>query len=162
IAAALLVVLGAASGIALWRTAGFGVREAGTANSVLRLSVTIPPGIRPLQTMMMPNGSGVIVSGIPRRPDGSGQTRSRIYTRRLDAYEFKIIPGTEGATAFYPSPEGEWIAFAATVSEQSSQVQLKKVRIDGSAPPVVIVDWENQWGFPRFIWLEDGDLLVLD
>jgi serine/threonine-protein kinase len=60
-----------------------------------------------------------------------------------------------------PSPDGEWVAFIATVSEQSSQIQLKKVRVDGSAPPVAIIDWEEQWNWD-FLWLKDGDLFVQD
>jgi serine/threonine-protein kinase len=163
IAATLLFILGAAAGIALWRSAGFANHDGqGAANGVVRLSINLPQNFRPSWTEMTPDGSGLIVAGVSRRADGTEETRGRIYTRRFDAYEFKTLPGTEGATTFQTSPDGGWIVFAATVSEQSSQAQLKKVRTDGSTPPIVIADWEDRWGDPRFIWLEDGDLLVMD
>jgi hypothetical protein len=33
------------------------------------------------------------------------------------------------------------------------------VAVDGSAPPVALADWDNNWT-PWFTWLEDGDLLI--
>ena len=86
------------------------------------------------------DGSGLILHGAARRPDGSEEPRERIYTRRFDAYEFKPIPGTEGAVSISPSPDGEWVAFVATVSEQSSQLQLKKVRVDGRPAGCAMID----------------------
>jgi Tol biopolymer transport system component len=82
-----------------------------------------------------------------------------MYTRRLDEYEFKSIPGTEGVQEWAQSPDGKWLAFIATASEQSSQRRVAKVLIDGSTPPVVLADWEDDWN-TRVVWLEDGDLLV--
>ena len=46
------------------------------------------------------------------------------------------------------------------MSEQSSQSQLEKVPVDGSAPPVKLADWDNDWDH-RYVWLEDDDLLIV-
>ena len=51
------------------------------------------------------------------------------------------------------------MAFVATVSEQSTQQRIAKVLVDGSSPPVVLSDWDDDWS-TSVVWLEDGDLLV--
>ena len=66
------------------------------------------------------------MSGFARKPDGTEEMRERIYTRRIDEYEFKSVPGTEGVQNFSFSPDGEWLAFIATVSDESSLRRLAR------------------------------------
>jgi serine/threonine-protein kinase len=166
IACTVFLVLGAAAGIGLWRIASPASHDLPAVNGVIRLSVTFPPNIRLWGESLAADGSGIILLGIPKQADGTEAKSGQIYTRRFDGYEFKPIPGTEGAVGYQTSPDGQWIVFLATVSDQSSQLQLKKIRANGSAPPVAIIDWEDRWGgpeLPRVLkWLEDGDLLILD
>jgi Tol biopolymer transport system component len=158
--AAALVVVSAVGAVSLWSTFGPGARgAAGTMTGPIRLSVSIPPGIHVIRGGISKDGTTLIFGGNPRRPDGTDEPMGRIYTRRLDAYEFKSIPGTEGIQGGAPSPDGRWMAFIATVSEQSTQRRLAKVPIDGSSPPVVLSDWDDDWN-TSIAWLEDGDLLV--
>jgi eukaryotic-like serine/threonine-protein kinase len=51
----------------------------------------------------------------------------RLYLRALDNPDAKAIPGTEGASNPFLSPDGRWVGFFA-------QGKLKKVSIDGGAP----------------------------
>jgi len=164
--AVLLFIVGALAGIGIWRDR-FQYSNA-DSSGVVRMSITIPSSIRVApagfpprrQILFTRDGSGLIMLGNPRKPDGEYDTRARIYTRRLGEYEFKPIPKTEGATMFVLDPAGEWIAYVAAVSEQAlSEQRLWKVRVDGSSPPVNIAEWDSAWG--SMYWLEDGDLLAM-
>jgi serine/threonine-protein kinase len=156
--AATLVVVSAAGAIFLWSTFGPGARGA-AGTGPIRLSVSIPPAIHAGGAEITVDGRTLIVGGNARRSDGTDEPRGRIYTRRLDEYEFKSIPGTEGVQGAAQSPDGRWLVFVATVSEQSTQQRIAKVPVDGSTPPVALSDWDDDWG-TNVVWLEDGDLLV--
>jgi Tol biopolymer transport system component/predicted Ser/Thr protein kinase len=157
--AAALVLTGAAGAVALWGAFGPGAREAsGPSSGPIRLSLSVPPGIHAYDAEPTVDGRTLIVVGPARKPDGADEPRARIYTRRFDDYEFKPIPGTEGVGNIAQSPDGKWLAFVATVSEQSTQRRIAKVPVDGSSPPVALSDWDDDWG--SFTWLEDGDLIV--
>jgi hypothetical protein len=104
-----------------------------------------------------PHGGG---GGRPPAPERIGGTARRLFTRRLDDYELKPLAGTEGESNYTMSPDGTSIAFIATQSEQSSQRQLARVALDGSAPPIKLADWDESWE-PTMVWLEDGDLLIV-
>ena len=158
--AAALVFVGAAGGIGVWNTLGPGAHgTVGTSPGPIRLSFGIPPAINAARAGISTDGRTLIVGGNPRRPDGTDEPRGRIYTRRLDDYEFKAIPGTEGVQDSAQSPDGKWLVFVATVSEQSSLRRIAKVPVDGSSPPVALADWDDDWS-TSVVWLEDGDLLV--
>jgi serine/threonine protein kinase/Tol biopolymer transport system component len=160
LAAAALVVVSAAAAILLWNTLGPGARgSAGTRTGSIRLSVSIPPTIHATRAAISKDGKTVIIVGNPRKPDGTDEPRARVYTRRLDDYEFKPIPGTDGVQNGTQSPDGRWLAFIATGSDQSTQLRIAKVPVDGSSPPVVLSDWSEDWD-PNVVWLEDGDILV--
>jgi serine/threonine-protein kinase len=151
--AALFVILGAIGGVLVWRGA------LASPQGVVRLSVVISPTIRASQIQFAGNDRTLVVRGFPRKPDGAEEARARIYTRKLDEYEFKAIPGTEGTDNIRVSPNGEWIAFTARDSEKSSQRQLRKVRVDGSAPPVDVTPWMDGWNW--FVWADDNDLFIM-
>jgi hypothetical protein len=131
-----------------------------------RLSVIVPPSIRAADVGMLPDGRLAIV-GFVKKPDGTEDARARMFVRRLDEPDFSPVPGTEGisidqdtgATSYAASPDGDWLAVVSTVSEQSSQRQLIKVRADGTTAPVPVTKWNNEWA-PWFAWMPDGDLVV--
>jgi Tol biopolymer transport system component len=160
LAAAALVIVSAGGAVGLWTAIGPGASgAAGTMTGPIRLSVSVPSSIHATRAGITKDGTTLIVSGNARRPDGADEPRGRIYTRRLDEYEFKPIPGTEGVEGAAQSPDGRWLVFVATVSEQSTQKRIAKVPVDGSTPPVTLSDWDDDWG-TSVAWLEDGDLLV--
>lgn len=158
--AALVVVLIAVSvpaivNIALWR------RGANESNRVARLSVTMPDGIHVFRSQLI-GGHTLLVRGAARRPDGTDEPLVRLYTRRLDEYEFTPVEGTEGVQSYSVSvsPRGDWIAFVAAASPQSPQLQIKKVRVSDGGPPLAVAEWKESW--TALTWLNDDQLIVFE
>jgi serine/threonine-protein kinase len=90
---------------------------------VSRLTITLPPGDRL---------AGLDLPVIALSPDGSRlvyvATRAgavqQLYLRAMDNLDAKPIPGTEGATSPFFSPDGQWIGFFAGT-------KLKKISLNG-------------------------------
>ncbi len=99
-----------------------------------------------------PDGRTVILS-----PDGTrlvysasvGGGQPRLFTRRLDQPRATDLPGTEGATAAFFSPDGQWIGFAAAG-------KVAKVSVEGGA--VVPLAGVNIFGGAS--WGEDGNIVI--
>lgn len=77
---------------------------------ISRYTITLPPGDRlaPLNQPVLalsPDGTRIIYAAIH-------DSRQQLYMRRLDSLDATFVPGTEGATAPFISPDGEWIGFA--------------------------------------------------
>jgi serine/threonine-protein kinase len=96
---------------------------------VSRLTITLPPG---QQLAGLDNGPAVSLS-----PDGTrlayvGRQAGiqQLYLRAMDSVEAKPIPSTEGATAPFFSPDGQWIGFFAGG-------KLKKISVSGGAALVL-------------------------
>ena len=69
-------------------------------------------------------------------PDGTrlvfharGNGRSQLYLRELSGFETRPIPGTEGATTPFFSPDGQWIGFW-----RAEDRILRKVSLSGGSP----------------------------
>jgi eukaryotic-like serine/threonine-protein kinase len=98
------------------------VRSANSA--IARLSVALQPGDRvgdlenPALAM---SADGTVLAYVGIRDD-----TQQLYLRSLDSLESKPIPGTEGASNPFFSPNGQWIGFFA-------QGKLRKVSVTGSA-----------------------------
>jgi serine/threonine-protein kinase len=158
ILAAAGVLVGALAGIGLWSAVGPRAETGGSTGPV-RLAVSFPANIRVIGAGIMPDGGTLIIRGFRRNPDGTEDRWPRLFTRRLDSYEVRLLPGTEDANNVTASPESRWVAFISRISEQAAQRRISKVLVDGSAPPVVLGDWNDEWN-PNFVWLEDNDLLI--
>lgn len=74
---------------------------------------------------------------------------SRLYLRRMNAFDFVPVPGTEGAQNPFLSADDQWIAF-------TSNGKLRKVRVDGG--PVADIA-EATWGSGS--WASDGTILFV-
>jgi serine/threonine-protein kinase len=72
----------------------------------------------------------------------------RLYLRRMDSLDTKPLPGTEGASNPFFSPDGTWIGFFAASA-------LKKVSVEGGAPVALASVADNRGG----TW-SDGDEIV--
>ena len=93
-----------------------------------RFTMALPPQ----QELSVNNTLAVVIS-----PDGktlayvaADKGVSHLYTRRLDQFESVVIPGSEGTTFPFFSPNGDWIAFF-------SQGKLKKAPVNGGEPVVI-------------------------
>ena len=109
---------------------------------IARLSVRAPI-TTPLQrlSIVLPADAPVRMtaqqSGLAMSPDGTrvvhvANVRGMplLYLRRLDQTNAVALPGTEGASRPFFSPDGEWVAFFA-------DRQIKKVAVTGGAPILV-------------------------
>ena len=105
------------------------MREAPSSFPIARFSIEVGPD------HSIPDRLGMIALAIA--PDGSrvayvasDDSSSQLYLRMLNELEPRAIPGTEGATSPFFSPNGQWLGFFANR-------ELKKVSMSGGAPQVV-------------------------
>jgi Tol biopolymer transport system component len=112
--------------------------------AMVRLDVDLGPTV----SLSSDPGAGVIIS--PAGDRLAYVSRSRLFIRSLDAARASELPGTEGATAPFFSPDGEWIAFFA-------QDKIKKVSVHGGAPIVVCVAGFNARGGS---WGDDDQIVA--
>ena len=115
----------------------------------VRLAVTLPP----TQQLAL---SDSISTSLAISPDGqrlayvaSEEGTSRIYLRRLDAFEAEPVPGTERADKPFFSPDGTWLGF-------HRDRQLQKVSVSGGAP-MTICDAPEVWFWVT--WGADGTIV---
>ncbi len=113
-----------------------------------RLGITLPEG------QELTGIADTLASPISLSPDGrivvysvdeGGQTR--LYRRDLDRFDPEPINGTEGATAPFFSPDGDWLGFFAGG-------RFQRMPVDGGAP-IAIVSVPTYWG-TGIDWGEDG------
>jgi Tol biopolymer transport system component/tRNA A-37 threonylcarbamoyl transferase component Bud32 len=91
---------------------------------VTRTVITLPPGDR----LVGPDQPALALSldGKQLAYAAIRGVTSQIYLRSMDSQEARPIPGTEGATEPFFSPDGQWVGFFA-------DGKLKKVSVSGGA-----------------------------
>ncbi|MCH7977724.1 MAG: PD40 domain-containing protein [Acidobacteria bacterium] len=95
--------------------------SASGARSVLTLPPNEPLVVRSSPTFALsPDGAHLVYAA------GRGGSR-QLYRRAMDSLEGQPIPGTEGASTPFFSPDGHWVGFYAGG-------QMKKVSLGGGAP----------------------------
>ena len=121
------------------------------------------PVDRPLVRLDVDLGADVSLPAPPRRrssvaisPDGTrlvyaSGTPTKLFTRRLDQPKATELPGTQGATAPFFSPDGQWVGFV-------SGGKLNKISVEGGA----VVPLGDVANFAGASWGEDGSILVSD
>ncbi len=72
----------------------------------------------------------------------------RLYVRRLDEIEGRVVPGTEDASAPFFSPDGRWAGFFAAG-------KLRKVALAGGLP-IALTDAAQPFGA---VWMADGRIV---
>ena len=115
-----LLLLTAVVSVAIWNWKSPSPKVSGPAPHI---AIALPPG-QPLAGLEM--GIAVALS-----PDGSHLVYAarqgsiqQLYLRPLESLEAKPIPGTEGATGPFFSPDGKWVGFFAGG-------KMKKVAVSG-------------------------------
>ena len=119
------IALGAAVGVWL---GGLG-ESAPPPASRQAFSVALPPGVSlsPIARViadLSPDGQHLVFRG--QHEDGSQQ----LYHRPLDQAQARPIPGTQGGSEPFFSPDGEWVGY------RDGQAVMK-VRLDGSPPELI-------------------------
>ena len=116
----------AATTIALAVTSLRGTRTPPPAEPI-RFSVAAPPRMSTGQIELSPDGRQLAFTASERG------TRATLWIRRLDSLSLQQIPGTEGASLPFWSPDSRSVAFFA-------DRKLKKVSIGGASEVQVIAD----------------------
>jgi eukaryotic-like serine/threonine-protein kinase len=142
----LIYALAAITAAALVLVAVIWARPARQVESrVVRLGISLPA------TSPIMNGSvPIALSRDGRRMVlvvGHGGV-SQIAVRDLSSIDIKLLPGTEGASLPFLSPDGEWIGFFA-------DGKLKKISVAGG-PAIELATVQN---FAGGTWLSDGDIV---
>jgi Tol biopolymer transport system component/tRNA A-37 threonylcarbamoyl transferase component Bud32 len=110
-----LLLLAAIASVATWN-----LKPAPSPQPVTRTVITLPPGQNLSSTMALsPDGTHLAYVAIQ---SGTQQ----LYLRAMDSLDAKLIPGAEGATEPFFSPDGQWLGFFAGG-------KLKKVSVSGGA-----------------------------
>jgi len=131
------VIAAAVVGAAAWGR----LRPSPVASSqpVMRTVVSLPAGMALVlsepNVALSPDGTRLAYIG-------SRSEITQIYLQALDQFETKPIPGTEGASTLFFSPDSRWLGF-------SVGGKLKKVAVSGGAPqPICDTDagFGATWG----------------
>jgi len=131
--AGMAVVAVAAGAMTAWSL--IGLREP-AARPVARLVIALPPALQLERSAspsvaIAPDGSQLIYVAM------SPGSRTQLYVRRLDRFEAVAVPGTEGASAPFFSPDGRWVGYYA-------QGALWKIAIEGGVP-LKVCDAPSVW-----------------
>ena len=123
----------------------------GVATRGLRAVPAASPAVR---FTVVPPGSGGRIQNLALSQDGRRlvytlSSEPRLLVRDLTAFESRPLAGTEGATAPFLSPDGDWIGF-----KQAGKV--RKIALDGGDPVDVCDLPENT---PGLAWGPGGVIL---
>jgi len=141
LAATVLVAVSVVA-FAIWRLQP---SPAQATRQLVRFALPPPPHLRFAGVpVISPDGSLVVF------PAGEGPTdKQRLFFRRLDQLTATALPATEGAYMPFFSPDGKSVGFQA-------DNQLKTIRLDATAAPVVIC---AAGSFLGGAWAADGTII---
>ncbi len=155
--APLWVGLGAVTAVGLG--IGLGSTVTGHGGALRCTSIQIPSDLVVSSGEIRRDGHVLVVAARPRSGNGTEASPSRVYVRPLDSFEFKPLPGTEGAAWAGTSLDSRTLFFTAPVQTGASQYRFFRMPIDGSAPAIALFDWQEGWG--GGCELSNGDFLML-
>ena len=127
----------------------------------------VPPGEPARLSLLLPAEAPVFFGGTPRStlalsPDGSLVVYSalardlrplfNLRVRSLASLETRVLPGTEGGTQPFFSPDGRWVAFV------TGEGELKKVALAGGAP-ITLFDGLSGGVFTFGAWTDDDEIV---
>ena len=141
-----------------WIAAVMGIIVAGVAGWNLKPAPAPPPVTRfthELPESLSANLGTYFVAISPTDDKFVYATTDGLYLRRMNEFEARLIPGTEGEDSARPffSPDGVWVGYFSL-----REGQLKKVLTDGGAP-VHLADADNAFG-P--FWAANGSILYAE
>lgn len=115
-----VLLLAAVTSVAIWNRKSSALRASAP---VSRIAIALPPG-QPLVGLEMDTSVALSPDGTHLAYAARESNTQQLYLRSLEGLEAKPIPGTEGATSPFFSPDGKWLGFFAGG-------KLKKVSVSG-------------------------------
>jgi serine/threonine-protein kinase len=94
-------------------------------------------------------GSSVAISADGTRLAYASGSPTRLFIRRLDQSKAVELPGTEGATVPFFSPDGQWVGFV-------SGGKANKISVDGGA----VIPLTDVTNIMCVSWSEDGSIVI--
>jgi serine/threonine-protein kinase len=153
------VILGAALGWGFWKLWPVSATTAPGEKLVTRLTLSYPEDLWVIDVELSPTGRLVSMIASPRKPESPDQDFDKLYIQGFDEAEPRPVSGSDRVSTASFSPDGQWLVMLTTPDPESSSSRLFKVPVDGSAPPLALLDWPDGFWTP-VLWLPDGDLLV--
>ncbi|MEA2238701.1 MAG: eukaryotic-like serine/threonine-protein kinase [Thermoanaerobaculia bacterium] len=148
---AMVVAMIALAAIAAAAVAAFLFRRPAPADTPLLLSITMPKhgsldewG----QAILSPDGSSIAFMARTGDTSSSGAASYSLWVRPIDRADPRQLPGTQGASEPFFSPDGRSVGFFA-------QGKLKRIALAGG-PPQTICDAPLSYGAA---WSRDGVIL---
>jgi len=139
-------------------------RQHVASSQVFRATIELPTGSK-ITEWSIGRWSGPMRNELALSPDGrtlvfgaatgDDPSTSRLFRRPMDRAEAALIPGTEGASGPFFSPDGRWIAFWVGGV-------LKKISLDGGLP-ITLAEYRDYSGlFPHMggSWSLDGTIFI--
>jgi eukaryotic-like serine/threonine-protein kinase len=144
-AASILGILAGAFMIELWRPFRSVQLEHSPPASLLRAAIDLPPNANLART----RGRNIALSPDGRRLAYVGRSTSgtMAYLRDMQSLTVAPVPGTEGVTSLFFSPDGRWLGLLTAD-------KVKKVAVDGGSP-ITLCNARNP---RRATWAHDDQI----
>jgi WD40-like Beta Propeller Repeat len=135
---------------AIWAATAWGPGHTSTPSPVAHYAIDVPEGA-PIAASER-SALAVPADGRQLAYVGGRGEKTRLYLRPTDAPEAQPIPGTEGGSTPFFSPDGQWIAFFADRS-------LKRVPLVGGAAVTLYSSMPPGFAVRGASWGADGSIL---
>src|SRR5207249_4535567 len=117
------------------------------SNAVMRFTLPLEANQRTAfnaygSLAISPDGRSIVYTGVEDQ-------MMRLYLRKMDTFESRPIPGTEGGRAPFFSPDGKWLGFLTAHA-------LKKIQLSGDTP-VTLCPVANPRGAT---WGDNGTIVL--
>lgn len=109
-----------------------------------------------------PDARFVVYKAWPQLDADSTKPAGILVVRRLDRDETKLIDGTEGVMNGALSPDGRWLAFAASKDQSRTKITLKKISLDAGRPtgtPETLCDLPGGGDY-TLCWSSDREIVL--
>jgi serine/threonine-protein kinase len=124
-------------------------------DTVRRLNLVLPADLAVYRYRLSPDGRTFAFWAQPRDSIDANEAGD-LYLRPVGDYA--VLPALRDVGAACFSPDGRWLAAVARPDPESTKRSLWKLPVDGTAPPLELLDWDPRWNGLQ--WLPDGDLLT--
>jgi len=153
---AVVLVVGIALGLLVRGWVGPGVPPESELPRPKRLSIMVPAGQVIGGFKLSRDGEVLLYSAEPT--SATGDARRRLYSRRLDEFEIREVPDSEGVEWASFSPDSRSIVYFTQNRDGDGGI-IKKVSLAGG-PVVPLLEVQSPPGNPSASWSSEGELFL--